>query len=73
MCISIQMPESVSSNDDDLSFEYSQDPDYDGPAYQSLPMHSKRGISYTPPGWKRKIKLAEKPEVKTPNIDELFE
>ena len=47
------MSESVSSNDDDLSFEYSQDPDYDGPAYPSLPMHSKRGISYTPPGWKR--------------------
>ena len=70
------MSESVSTNDDDLSFEYSQDPDYDGPAYPSLPMHSKGGISYTPPGWKRsykKIKLAEKPEVKTPNIDELFE
>ena len=70
------MSESVSSNDSDLSFEYSQDSDYDGPAYPSLPMHSKRGISYTPPGWKRtykKIKLAEKPEVKKPNIDELFE
>ena len=56
------MSESVSSNDDDLSFEYSQDSDYDGPAYPSLPVHSKRGISYTPQGWKRtytKIKLAD--------------
>ena len=49
------MSKSVSSNDGDLSFEYSQDSDYDGPAYPSLPMHSKRGISYTPGNikWKK--------------------
>ena len=31
---------------------YTSDPNYDGPAYQSLPC-GKHGASYTPPGWRR--------------------
>ena len=64
-----------SSSASGLSFEYSQDPDYDGPVYPSLPMHCKRGISYTPPGWIRHYnKKQESPDLSKPiNIDCLFE
>lgn len=57
------------------SFEYSQDPEYDGPSYPSLPMQHKRGISYTPPGWMRVYKEEAVPPKKTPktDIDALFE
>ena len=42
------MSESVSSNDGDLSFEYSQDSDYDGPAYPSATHAFKeRNIVYS--------------------------
>ena len=36
--------------------EYVFDEDYKGAIYQSQPCFNKRGISYTPPGWKRAIK-----------------
>ena len=68
-----------STEDLSTSFEYAQDPEYDGPAYPSLPMHCRRGISYTPPGWMRvynnKQKQAPKSKREIPEIslDALFE
>ena len=42
-----------SSSEGSYTDEYQCDPDYDGEAYHSQPCFNKRGVSYTPPGFKR--------------------
>ena len=42
------------SEEESSLFEYVPDPLYEGEPYQSQPCENRRGVSYTPPGWKRK-------------------
>ena len=58
------------SIDEGASFEYAPDPDYVGPVYPSLPTECKRGVLYTPPGWKR---VYCKKNEKDISVDSLFE
>ena len=44
--------------------EYVQDESYEGLPYHSQPC-SKRGISYTPPGWKKVLTKRKKENIKT--------
>lgn len=43
-------------SDSDVSYEYVQDPNYEGEASASQACFSKGGNSYTPPGWMRSYK-----------------
>ena len=54
------------------SYEYDLDTDYNGPLSASLPCKCKRGVSYTPPGWRRRYKYKKILKPKT-LIDHLFE
>ena len=47
---------STSWSDYEDSWDYVLDENYNGPPSQSLPCFNRRGVSYTPPGWKRKYK-----------------
>ena len=40
-------------------WDYDLDPNYKGELHPSLPCKNKRGVSYTPPGWRRKYKYVK--------------
>ena len=45
---------SLESSDGSYTDIHEADPDYDGPCYPSQPCFGHHGVSYTPPGWRRR-------------------
>lgn len=45
---------SLESSDGSYTDIHEPDPDYDGPCYPSQPCFGRHGVSYTPPGWRRR-------------------
>lgn len=45
---------SFESSDGSYTDVHEADPLYDGPCYPSQPCFGRHGVSYTPPGWRRR-------------------
>ena len=53
-------------------YDYEVDPSYNGPVYPSQACH-KNGVSYTPPGWRRRYVHKKELKHKPVTLDSLFD